>query len=170
MAQFVPFYEEIESLNTDVVAVSFGTPYWAKAWLQETQAPVSVWLDPEKESYRVYGLERSVWRSWGPKNLWFYARALMRGEKLQEKRGDTDQLGGNFIMDAQGIVRFAYPTRFLSSHHHFIHPREPTLCILSVTTKSNKSTELGLKFIQRERILWISFGVIDLLTKLLTIV
>ena len=111
MAQFVPFYAEIEALNTTVVAVSFGTPYWAKAWLQETQAPVSVWLDPEKASYQVYGLERSVWRSWGIKNLWFYARALARGEKLQEKRGDTDQLGGNFIVDSQGIVRFAYPSR-----------------------------------------------------------
>ena len=44
-------------------------------------------------------------------NLLFYAKALLRGEKLKEKRGDTDQMGGNFIVDAKGIVRFAYPSR-----------------------------------------------------------
>ena len=111
MAQVVPFADEINRLNTDIVAVSFGTPYWANAWLEETQAPFPIWLDPEKETYDLYGMTSSALQAWGPKNLWFYAKALMRGKQLKEHRGDTDQMGGNFIVDKNGIVRFAYPSK-----------------------------------------------------------
>lgn len=108
--QVVPFLDEINALNTDVLTVTFGTPYWAKAWLQETQAPLTIWLDPEKQSYDTYGMNRSFWASWGPKNLWFYAKAMLRGEETFGNRGDTHQLGGDFIVDKHGVVRFAYPS------------------------------------------------------------
>lgn len=109
--QVVPHLDEIAALNTDVVTVTFGTPYWAKAWLQETQAPLTIWLDPEKKSYETYGMNRSFWASWGPKNLWYYAKAIARGEEMHGNRGDTQQLGGDFIVDKDGIVRFAYPSK-----------------------------------------------------------
>jgi peroxiredoxin len=111
VAQVVPFTEEINQLNTNIVAVSFGTPYWANAWLEETQAPFQVWLDPKKESYKLYGMTSSTLRAWGPQNLWFYTQAYMRGEKSKGNRGSTDQMGGNFIIDKSGIVRFAYPSK-----------------------------------------------------------
>ena len=111
MAQVVPFAEEIKRLNTDIVAVSFGTPYWANAWLEETQAPFPIWLDPHKESYQLYGMTTSKLQAWGPRNLWFYVKAFLRGEKSKGNRGETDQMGGNFIIDKDGIVRLAYPSK-----------------------------------------------------------
>ena len=111
MAQVVPFAKEIDSLNTNIVAVSFGTPYWANAWLEETQAPFPVWLDPEKQSYEVYGMTSSAIRAWGVRNLWYYAQSLAQGKELKENRGDTSQMGGNFIIDKDGVVRFAYPSK-----------------------------------------------------------
>ncbi len=111
MAQVVPFTEEINSLNTNIVAVSFGTPYWANAWLEETQAPFPVWLDVEKQSYELYGMTSSALRAWGIRNLWYYAQAIAKGEQLKEHRGDTSQMGGNFIVDQKGIVQFAYPSK-----------------------------------------------------------
>ncbi len=111
MAQVVPHSAEINQLNTNIVAVSFGTPYWANAWLEKTGAPFPIWLDPDKQSYPTYGMERSVWASWGPKNLWFYAKALMRGKQLERTEEDANQLGGNFIVDKSGVVRFAYPSK-----------------------------------------------------------
>ena len=107
----MPRAAEFEALNTKIVAVSFGTAYWARAWMQETQSPFPVWLDATRDSYTAYGLDRSVLASWGPANLWYYAKALVRGEQLQEKRGDTDQLGGNFIVDNEGMIRFVYPSK-----------------------------------------------------------
>ncbi len=111
MAQVAARHAEFEALNTNIVAISFGIVYWARVWMEETQSPFPVLLDPELISYRAYGLGQSFWSAWGPKNLLYYARALLRGEKLKEKRGDTHQLGGNFIVDATGTVRMAYPSR-----------------------------------------------------------
>ena len=92
----------------NVVTISFGTTYWANVWLSETRSPFLLLLDQTHEVYRQFGLERSVWRSWGPKNLWYYASAVLRGEKLKEKRGDTNQLGGDFVVDQNGILRMSY--------------------------------------------------------------
>lgn len=111
MAQVVPFAKEIDLLNTNIVAVSFGTPYWANAWLEETQAPFPIWLDVEKQSYELYGMTSSALRAWGVRNLWYYAQAIAKGEQLKEHRGDTSQMGGNFIVDKDGIVQFAYPSK-----------------------------------------------------------
>ena len=111
MAQVVPYSAEITSLNTKIVAVSFGTPYWAGAWLKTTGAPFPIWLDPDKQSYPTYGMERSLKAAYSPKTIWYYIKAVARGEKLQKSQGDTDQLGGNFIVDKNGIVRFAYPSK-----------------------------------------------------------
>ncbi len=111
MAQVVAHHADFKSKNIHIVAVSFGTPDWAKMWLEQTQAPIDIWLDATRNSYAAYGLTSSVWASWGPRNLLYYAKALWRGDKLQEHRGDTNQLGGNFIVDHNGIVRFAYRSK-----------------------------------------------------------
>lgn len=111
MAQFVPLQPEFEALNTNIVAISFGIEYWARAWLEETQSPFPIWLDPERVSYQAYGMGTSWMAAWGVKNLLYYAKAAVSGTKVKrENRGDTDQMGGNFIVDANGIIRFAYPS------------------------------------------------------------
>jgi len=79
--------------------------------MAETESPFPVLLDPTHRAYLAYGLERSWRRAWNLPTLWYYAKALARGERLGGKRGDTDQLGGDFVVDERGIVRFAYPSR-----------------------------------------------------------
>lgn len=111
MAQVVSQREQIEAAHANVVTVSFGTPYWAQVWLQETGSPFPFLLDPERKAYRAYGLESSVWRSWSPANLWYYAKAVLQGRETFSNRGNPHQLGGDFIIDAQGKVRLAHPSR-----------------------------------------------------------
>lgn len=111
MAQVVAQQEKYQALNVHVVAISFGTDYWAKVWLSETNSPYPLLLDQSHESYKVFGLDSSLRQAWGFKNLVYYAKALMRGEKLKENRGDTHQLGGDFVIDQTGIVRLAHPSK-----------------------------------------------------------
>jgi peroxiredoxin len=98
-------------LNCEVVVISFGTEYWVKVWLQETQAPFPMLLDQERVAYRAYGLERSLLRSWGLKTMWHYARLLLSGRRWRGIQGDSSQLGGDFIVDAGGRLRFVYTSR-----------------------------------------------------------
>lgn len=109
--QVVSHYSEIQALGAQVVAISFGTPYWAQAWLQETEAPFPLLLDPSHESYRAFGLMSSRWRALSPRTLLYYFRAMRSGEEILDSRGDIKQLGGNFIVDRDGIVRFSYASK-----------------------------------------------------------
>lgn len=108
MAQLRPHYDQLKALNTEVVVVSFETDYWVQMWLAETAAPFRLLLDSERAAYHTFGLEQSRWRSWGPKNLWYYTTAWLKGRQAHSTGGDTSQLGGDFIVDAAGIIRLAH--------------------------------------------------------------
>ena len=111
MAQLRRFEAELRRLEVQVLVISFGVEFWARAWLQETQSPFSLLLDPERAAYRAYGLERSFVRVWSPKVMWHYTRRVLAGQKLQSIQGDPYQLGGDFVVDAAGIVRLAHRSK-----------------------------------------------------------
>lgn len=109
--QLRPYYEAIKALKTEVFLISFETGYWLQVWLAETEAPFTLLLDPTRRAYQAYGLERSWLRSWGLKNLWYYTRTRLSGRQLHKTGGDTAQLGGDFIVDAKGIIHLAHRSR-----------------------------------------------------------
>ena len=111
MAQVVAHLAEFERHQTQIVTISFVAEPLVSAWLAETQSPLPMLVDEQRSLYHAYGLKRSVLRSWGPQNLWYYAKALSHGRKMLGKRGDPNQLGGNFIVDAHGVVCYAHPSR-----------------------------------------------------------
>lgn len=102
------FQDEFERLNTRVLIVTFGSLLAAQAWLKETCAPFQLILDPERTAYDAYGLERSLRRSWNLRTIWRYAQLLTSGRQWRGIQGDSAQLGGDFIVDAAGIIRLAY--------------------------------------------------------------
>lgn len=111
MAQLRHFEAELRRRDVQVRVISFGTEFWARAWLQETASPFPLLLDPERTVYRSYGLERSFMRVWSPKVMWHYTRRVLAGQKLQSIQGDPHQLGGNFVIDAAGVLRLAHRSK-----------------------------------------------------------
>lgn len=111
MAQVVSRHAEFEVAGTNVVTVSFGTPYWSGVWLQETKSPFPYLIDSERKAYHAYGLKSSVLSSWSPANLWYYGKAALQRRETFGKRGDPHQLGGDFLIDQTGTIRLAYPSR-----------------------------------------------------------
>ena len=93
-----------------MLLISFGTPEQARCWLEETGAPFPLLLDPDRGSYRAYGLERSVRRVFHPRVFLAYFRLMLQGRKLRPIQGDPYQLGGDFIVDSRQIVRYAHPS------------------------------------------------------------
>jgi hypothetical protein len=68
--------------------------------------------DPDRGAYRAYGLGRLPWRRvLTLKTLAMYAGFLLRGRLPQRPGQDPLQQGGDFILDGEGVVRFAYPGR-----------------------------------------------------------
>jgi peroxiredoxin len=111
VAQLRHYEAELRRLDVQVLIISFGAEFWARAWLQETQSPFPLLLDPERAAYRAYGLERSFVRVWSPKVMWHYTRRVLAGQKLQSIQGDPHQLGGDFVVDAAGVIRLAYRSK-----------------------------------------------------------
>ena len=95
-------------MGADTVLVTFCSEYWARVWLKETGSPFPLLLDPERASFRSYGLLDSKWRAWGPRSVLYYLKALAGGRKIHGARGQTGQLGGNFIIDPEKRLRFAH--------------------------------------------------------------
>lgn len=104
------FEEELQQRGVQVLLVSFGAVYWAQGWQKETQSPFPLLLDPERNAYRAYGLEISASRSWSAKAVWYYLKARLQGKEIPPAQSDPHQLGGDFIVDASGIVRLSHPS------------------------------------------------------------
>ena len=111
MAQVVAHKAQFDAANVQIATISFGTEYWSNVWLQETKSPFPFLVDQDLESYRAYGLESSALRAWSPRNLLYYARAKLQGRETLGNRGDTHQLGGDFVVGENGSLLLAHPSR-----------------------------------------------------------
>ena len=79
--------------------------------MNEVCGTFTILLDRERVAYKAYQLERSRLRSWHPRVVWIYIkRWFQRGEFYDSHGDDTSQLGGDFIVDKNGILRFVYPS------------------------------------------------------------
>jgi hypothetical protein len=62
--------------------------------------------DPARRAYTAFGLPRlPTWRLLGWRTLAAYARAALRGEVRLGLGSDVNQMGGDFVLDRDGIVR-----------------------------------------------------------------
>lgn len=80
--------------------------------MKEACGIFDVLIDHDRAVYKAYQLERSRLRSRSPRILWIYFTYWLKGQKFYDSHGgDTSQLGGDFIVDKQGILRLVYPSR-----------------------------------------------------------
>ncbi len=111
MAQLCHQHSDISATNTQTLVIAFGAPEQGRAWLQETGSIFPLLLDARRDVYRAYALERSLLRSWNVRTLLTYARLLAAGRRWRGIQGDSTQLGADFIVDTNGIVRLAHYSR-----------------------------------------------------------
>jgi peroxiredoxin len=108
VAQLCQYADDLERLDTRVLLVSFSSPGYARRWIEETCAPFHLLLDRDRAVYRAYGLGSSLTKSWSPKIVWSYVKLMRAGRRWRGIQGNSAQMGGDFVVDAEGIVRLAY--------------------------------------------------------------
>jgi hypothetical protein len=107
-------YPEIEQLGGMVLAISFTPAAKAAAFLEKHPVPFPVLCDPKREAYRAFELGRTSWlRILNPLVLGRYLRLVLRGRKPLKPDEDEDlmQLGGDFVLDAERRLVFAYASK-----------------------------------------------------------
>lgn len=101
--------EEIEATGLQVVAVGLGQPKHARHFGDKLAPSVACMTNEEPALHAVYGVERgNMLRLMAPDALLAGAQAAARGHTQGAATGDQQRLPGTFIVDAAGIVRYAY--------------------------------------------------------------
>lgn len=97
--------------GTEIVLVTFTDQAHAESYQSSNDVPFPVLIDKDRLAYRAFGLGRgSLWRVWGWRALRSYIEILrvsgLRG--LHRPIEDSRQLGGDFIVDADGTLAWTF--------------------------------------------------------------
>ena len=107
-------YDEFRELGGEVVAISFAKPEKVALYLERHPLPFPALSDPTRAGYRAFELGHTSWWTFlSAKIIWRYLRLRLAGwvqDKLDWKE-DMLQLGGDFVLDRQGRILFAYRSK-----------------------------------------------------------
>lgn len=96
------------------MVITFTQVDLARRYRDEIGPGLTVLIDPDRSAYTAYGLERGRFTTiWGWRSLRAYTRILRRRglSSLRRPVEDTRQLGGDFVVDAQGRLVWAHHGR-----------------------------------------------------------
>jgi peroxiredoxin len=92
-----------------VVLITFTRPRNLRGFRRRLGLTYPVLADEARAAYRAYGLGRGSWRRvWGLRTMRAYGRLLRAGQRPHLPSEDTLQLGGDFVVDPDGRVAYAY--------------------------------------------------------------
>ena len=107
-------YGEIKALGGEVLVVSFTIPKLITAYLAENPQPFPVVSDPERKAYLAFSLGATNLRGFLRLGvIWHYLKLIFRGwmPKSPGENADVWQLGGDFVIDAMGKLKYAHPSK-----------------------------------------------------------
>jgi len=101
-------------MDAGVVLVAYDDRSLLEAkMLHDLELPFPVLLDPDRIAYSAWGLGRTnlFGAMLSPSLNWRYFRLLLAGERFLGFAPDMFQLGGDFVVDPTGVVRFGHRMR-----------------------------------------------------------
>lgn len=100
---------DIEAMGATVLAVSFEPRDRLFQLSRLLQLPFPLMSGQEMDVYRAYGLQRADLRHiFSLKTILTYVKLLAKGRMYQFRRSDMRQLGGDFVVDPEGVIRYQY--------------------------------------------------------------
>ena len=107
--------ERFEEAGAVIVLIGLGTPDRAAWFCRDKSIPFACLADPDQVAYQAYDLRTAglseILRA---ENGLKYLRLQVKTETRQRtaKRGeDVLQLGGTFVVDTGGVIRYAHRNR-----------------------------------------------------------
>ena len=81
----------------------------ALAYVAQMKPPWPLLLDADQSLYASYGMTRgSWWNIYGIRSVWNYLKLIFRGRMPGKPGKDWRQLGGDVLIDPEGIIRLHY--------------------------------------------------------------
>ncbi len=96
----------MEALGIKILVVTFEVGALAQVYQRETKLRWPLLVDETRSLYSAYGMDRGRWwHIYGPASCWTYFNLLLCGRRLHRAKGDVNQLGGDVLIDPNGVVR-----------------------------------------------------------------
>lgn len=105
---------EIAAIPASVLLIAYDEPSLLEAkMLHDLELPFPLALDSARTTYARWGLGRTnlFGAMLSPSLNWRYLRLLLAGERFLGFAPDMFQLGGDFVVDGAGDIRFAHRMR-----------------------------------------------------------
>jgi peroxiredoxin len=113
LAQLRQQYGRIQHLGGEVIVVSFEEKEGLQRLVSGHKLPFVILLDPQKEVYNKYGMiYKDQGRVGNLGTAIAYMRMRLSGYPRQQAGTDTRQMGGDVVIDRQGVIRFIYRSQY----------------------------------------------------------
>lgn len=99
-----------DELIGSIACITFAEAPLLAGFRRELQLDIPLFGDPGRASYAAFGFGRgSVRRVWLDPRVWAsYAGLLARGQRPGVNRQDKLQLGGDAVLDRDGVLRWIH--------------------------------------------------------------
>jgi AhpC/TSA antioxidant enzyme len=108
--------KEIEAAGARLVFIGNGNAAFARHFKEMFAPDCEVLTDPSTATYALLGARRGFWTTWTPRSLPATLRALRHGFRQSRTQGHAFLQGGVAIVDATGVVRWSFVSRFAGHH------------------------------------------------------
>ena len=104
--------DQLNALRVEVKIVVFDDDVMAKMYAAETNLKWPLLLDSDRQLYTSYGISRGSWLSiYNPVSIAKYIGLILTGRRPSKPGQDWRQMGGDILIDPQGIVRLHHISR-----------------------------------------------------------
>ena len=112
MAQLRDREPTLKSLGIVVRLITFDSPSMARTYSSGTGVEWPLLLDENAGLYQQYGMGKAdAWTLYNPVALARYLYLILTGTRPGRPGKDLSQLGGDVLIDPQGIIRFHHACR-----------------------------------------------------------
>ena len=99
-------------MSARAAAISFADVRAQERYARDLHMPFPLLSDADRTAYQAYGLGHgNTWAVFGTRTIWTYVKLMARGRRFRGIQADPYQLGGDFVIDGAGVLRFAYRSR-----------------------------------------------------------
>ena len=117
LAQLELHKNELSTAGLQVIGVAMGQPKHADRYCGNLAPSMQCFTDETTHPYETYGLQQGkLGELMSPAVVASSVRALARGSSQGKIIGDAKMLPGTFIVDQQGIIRYAYYSKHAGDH------------------------------------------------------
>jgi len=112
LSQLRQHHQALDALNVDVKVITFDGPELANSYAKFLLSDWQLLVDADRSVYRRYGFERGNWSAiYGFTSVVRYLKLFISGHRPGKPGKDWRQLGGDVLVDQEGVVRLHYVSK-----------------------------------------------------------